>query len=52
MAAAGFQPLSISGFPCALYYFNPTQTNSWLAAKAQADAVGGIPAAQAADHCA
>jgi large repetitive protein len=40
MAGAGFQPLNIQGFDCALYYFNPSQTNSWLTARNQAAAVG------------
>ncbi len=40
MAGAGFQPLNVSGFPCALYFYNPNTTNSWNTAQSQANAVG------------
>ncbi|MBM3429650.1 MAG: hypothetical protein FJX99_01555, partial [Bacteroidetes bacterium] len=40
MANAGFQPLNVSGFPCALYFYNPNTTNSWNTAQSQANAVG------------
>lgn len=40
MAAAGFQPLTVPGYPCALYFYNPTTTNNWNTAQSQAAAVG------------
>jgi gliding motility-associated-like protein len=40
MANAGFQPLNVSGYPCALYFFNPNTTNNWNSAQSQAAAVG------------
>jgi gliding motility-associated-like protein len=40
MASAGFQPLSVSGYPCALYFYNPNTTNNWNTAQSQAAAVG------------
>jgi gliding motility-associated-like protein len=40
MAGAGFQPLNVSGYPCALYFYNPNTTNSWNTAQSQANAVG------------
>ena len=41
MANAGFTPLNVSGFPCALYFYNPNQTNNWNTAQSQATAAGG-----------
>jgi len=40
MASAGFQPLNVPGYPCALYYYNPNTTNNWNTAQSQAAAVG------------
>jgi len=40
MASAGFQPLNVQGYPCALYYYNPNTTNNWNTAQSQANAVG------------
>jgi gliding motility-associated-like protein len=41
MANAGFVPLNVSGYPCALYFYNPNQTNNWNTAQSQATAAGG-----------
>jgi gliding motility-associated-like protein len=40
MSAAGFQELTVTGFPCAKYYYNPNTTNNWNTAQSQAAAVG------------
>lgn len=40
MATAGFQPLDVVGFDCALYYYNPNATSNWFTARDQAAAVG------------
>jgi len=40
MAGAGFQPLNVQGYPCALYFYNPNATNNWNTAQSQAAAVG------------
>lgn len=40
MQQAGFQPLNVSGFPCARYYYNSQATSNWATAKSQAAAVG------------
>jgi gliding motility-associated-like protein len=40
MANAGFQPLNVPSYPCALYFYNPNTTNSWNTAQSQAAAVG------------
>ncbi len=40
MAGAGFQPLNVPGYACALYFYNPNTTNNWNTAQSQANAVG------------
>lgn len=40
MAGAGFQPLNVPGYPCALYFYNPNTTNNWNTAQSQAAEVG------------
>jgi len=40
MNTAGFLPLNVPGYPCALYFYNPTTTSNWNTAQSQASAVG------------